>query len=116
MFFPLQLTSLPVAEDNSDSLILSYPMFAPILTSPERPSATYFCEKRVDPITGLIDIFINFTYEYNPLIEEAIINYTVIVSDTSAQGGTGVPQRGKFIYNPVLISEVNMLFIANLLL
>ena len=116
MFFLLlpQLTSLPEGEDNSDSLTLRFPVnvLVPILTSPEEPSATYSCERRLDPITGLIDIFINFTYEYNSLIEEAIINYTVIVSDTNAQGGTGVPPRGKFIYNPVLISEVNMMFIA----
>jgi hypothetical protein len=78
---------------------------APIVDSPLVPVATSFCERRVDPITGLIDIFLNFTYEFNPLIEEAIINYTVMVSDTTADGRAGDNPSGRFIYNPALIEE-----------
>ena len=92
---------------------------APIVDSPLAPAATSFCEKRVNPITGLIDIFLNFTYEFDLLIEEAIINYTVMVSDTTADGKAGTPPRGIFIYNPALIEEVysyiHMPIIASLL-
>jgi hypothetical protein len=78
---------------------------APIVDSPLAPAATSFCEKRVNPITGLIDIFLNFTYEFDLLIEEAIINYTVMVSDTTADGRAGDNPSGRFIYNPALIES-----------
>ena len=121
VFFLLQLTSLPEADDNTGTFTLGFPVMfrAPIVDSPLAPVATSFCERRVDPITGLIDIFLNFTYEFNPLIEEAIINYTVMVSDTTADGRAGDNPSGRFIYNPALIEEVyryiHMPIIASLL-
>ena len=34
------------------------------------------CEKNVNPLTGLIGISLQFSYEYSHLIDEAIIKYT----------------------------------------
>ena len=41
---------------------------------------SFLCHRRVDIITGLIEIDMNWNYEYIPLIEDAVTEYTIFYS------------------------------------
>lgn len=73
-YYSLQLHSLPASSDNSDRI--NVPV-ACELTSPVKPDVTQTCDKTPDPMTGTVGITTRFSYEYNPLIEEAITGYKI---------------------------------------
>ena len=101
VFILHQLTALPEGQDNSINLNLNTPSS---VTSPSKPEITYSCERLVDPQTGLVGIGLNFSYEYNPLIQEAISMYTVDALRT-ATGSNGIV-IGSFTYDPALVNKV----------
>ena len=108
----LQLTSLPEAQDNEndDTSEIRFNSI-PTLSSPAVPEVNYSCERRVDTITGLVGISLNFSYEYNSQIQEGILTYTVSVFETTALGSRS-NRIGAFTYNPGFVSEVHPHFIV----
>lgn len=84
------------------------------MTSPSKPKVTLSCKRRVDPQTGLVGIALNFSYEYNPLIQQAISMYDVDVLVTNPDGSNGV-RIGSYMYDPAFVSEVGIgIFILKL--
>ena len=71
--FSFQLLSLPGGNSARRDIVFT---LHPEVTSPEQPTVAHMCMRTVDTLTGLVEISLNFSYEYNPLIEEAIVNYT----------------------------------------
>ena len=49
-------------------------------TEPLAPVVNLSCNRRVDIVTGLIEIHMNWNYEYIPLIEDAIAVYNIFFS------------------------------------
>ena len=76
-----QLQSLPGG--NSDDASISFTGPNQIVTSPAPPPVTYMCARTVDTVTGLVGISLMFSYEYNPLIQEAIDQYFVVVQNSN---------------------------------
>ena len=49
-------------------------------TEPAAPTVFISCQRQVDIVTGLIEIHINWDYEYIPLIEDAVTDHMVSFS------------------------------------
>ena len=86
-FYSPQLQSLPANSENSIR-INSVPV-ARELTSPVKPDVTQTCDKTSNPMTGTVGITTRYSYEYNPLIEEAIIGYNLDILHLLDNGGAG---------------------------
>ena len=72
--FP-QLTSLPESGTNSAQRDI---FFADLpVTSPAKPEVNITCRRTLNESTGLITAHLEWSYEYNPLIQEAISMYTL---------------------------------------
>ena len=99
-----QLTCLPEIADNDEYLEVKFnDQSSTIVTSPVEPNVTQTCSGSVDSDTGQIGISFNFSYEHDPLIEEAIVNYCVVISES----GRGVSAEFTYDMNLTLI-EVSM--------
>lgn len=101
VFFLNQLTSLPEGQDNSIKFNINSK--TPYVTSPLKPEVTYSCKRQVDPQTGLIGIALNFSYEYNRLIQQAISMYTVDALHTAP-----INNIGSYVYDPAFVSKVGI--------
>ena len=88
---------------------------SPVLTSPRPPTVTQSCQKMTDPLTGLAGLSMSFSYEYDPLIQEAIMKFT---AETQTVEPSGVPGLSVIstTYNPNLVklNEVNTVIITEL--
>ena len=64
-------------------------------TEPAMPTVNFSCDRTVDSITGLLTIHLNWTYEYNPLIEEAISRRKIFLYAQTDKGdvviGNNIP-------------------------
>ena len=110
--FSPQLQSLPETADNSITIRVEFNAF-PAVTTPAQPVVTQTCNRILDPLTGLVAISLNYSYEYNPLIEETIVAYTVNAHELLEDGRNGAI-LGSFIYNPN-ITLTSMVFMLSLL-
>ena len=106
--FSPQLQSLPETADNDVTINVENGF--PAVTTPTQPVVTQTCNRILDPLTGLVAISLNYSYGYNPLIEETIVAYTVNAHELLEDGRNGAI-LGEFIYNPniTLTSTVFML-------
>ena len=90
--FYLQLRYNPISSGFSVQQTIQLGTCEP--TEPVAPTVSLSCNRRVDIITGFIEIHINWTYEYNPLIEEAISEYNIFytsIIDGSISIGNNIP-------------------------
>ena len=88
---------------------------SPVLTSPQPPTVTQSCQKMADPLTGLAGLLMSFSYEYDPLIQEAIMNFTAETQNVKPSGVQGFSVIST-TYNPNLmkLNEVNPVIITEL--
>ena len=70
-----QLSYNPLSSGFATQQFISLRNCAP--TEPAAPAVSFSCHRRIDIVTGLIEIHINWSYEYIPLIEEAVAVYNI---------------------------------------
>ena len=94
MYVPLYIESLIEYYINSQ---LTYTSMASVASDfsyetdcgPSEPvmsTINFSCDRTVDSITGLLTIHLNWTYEYNPLIEEAISRRNIFFKARTDEG------------------------------
>ena len=90
--FYLQLRYNPISSGFSTQQNIGFRFCRP--TEPVTPTVSFSCNRRVDIITGLIEIHLNWTYEFIPLLEEAISVYNIFYNaliDGVASIGNNIP-------------------------
>ena len=75
IYFYSQLRYNPLSSGFATRQIISLRFCNP--TEPAAPTVSFSCYRRVDIVTGRIEIHINWSYEYIPLIEEAVAVYNI---------------------------------------
>ena len=85
------------------------------LTSPLRPSVTQTCAKTLDPLTGIVGISTEYSYEYNPLIEEAISRYVAEVHHITAEDRIDLPVIS-FTYDSTLETLIEVISFSGIIM
>ena len=70
------------------------------LTNQEQAAIDFSCQRAIDPITGLLSLQLNWSYEYNPLIEiDEVVSQKNIYLE-SRRNGQSVAIGGNIGLNP----------------
>lgn len=95
-----QLTAL--SESGSNSTLAVIPLAGVPVTSPAQPEVNITCRRTLNKSTGLITAHLEWSYEYNPLIQDAISMYTFTYR--LVPGG---PLGSISNFNPSITSQVS---------